>query len=184
MKKAIILLMVVAASCTTTHHGFEPYNANPNQVFYTRHDKFTGITYYRHRDLLSAVMYYYDPNVEVYFIKQGNINTGRVVFQFFGSEWIFMDQAILVNDQGDRAQFTFSDTKQEVLSGGMVLETADLFLSAEQITAISTVMNGTGVQIQLSGEKRAEYTLSEKHQRGNITMLAELVRLNNMSYKP
>jgi hypothetical protein len=177
MKTVIFITALFIVSCAGTRHGFVPLEQFADGAIYGRHDAFTNVTYYRHKEFLPGVMKGTNP-AEVYITRTASGLKPRIMFTYVGREWLFMSHAILANGTGNNIRYGFNDwdVKREVLSGGYVKETWQSTFTQERAVEL-LMFFGTGTpSIQLSGEKRAEYTFANRHVLANVRMLQEYIK--------
>lgn len=177
MKKHLTIIMVLLTSCASMQHGYKPLDQFADGNIYGRHDAFTNVTFYRHREFLPGAMKGVSP-AEVYMVRTISGLKPRLRFSYAGPDWIFMQRAILINGNSSKIQYTFNDwdVKREVLPGGNVKETYETtFTNARAHELLQLFASGTPA-IQLSGEKRAEFTFVNRHVRANIRMLQEYIK--------
>jgi hypothetical protein len=141
--------------------------------------------------------------LELYIGISESTKTLRLRVTYYGSEWIFFEEAILINDQGGNLQYTFDIFKldRDVLSGSKVRETVDVAFSSfiyensepgelsekagENATAISQIGQHSSVQkikdlLELLNGTNVRLRLTgDKYQDYKISN-AHLVALRNM----
>lgn len=177
MKKHLIIIVMLLASCATVRHGYVPLEQFPDGNIYARHDGFREITFYRHKEFLPGAMKGVSP-AEVYIVRTSAGLQPRIRFRYVGSQWVFMERAILANGTGNNIRYDFAgwDVKREVLSGGYVTETYETTITNDRARELMLFFTTGNPAIQLSGERRAEYTFVNRHVRANIRMLQEYIR--------
>ncbi len=177
MKTLIFIAAMFLISCAGTRHGFVPLEQFPDGAIYGRHDAFTNVTYYRHKEFLPGAMKGISP-AEVYITRTASGLNPRIIFTYVGNGWLFMSRAILANGTGNNIRFGFNDwdVKREVLSGGYVKETWQTTITTARAVELLAFFETGTPSVQLSGEKRAEYMFTDRYVMANVRMLQEYIK--------
>lgn len=143
-------------------NGYEQLNSEHQDVYIST-DEFRQISFIRHKKFF----HFFSENdpFEIYVAKTENYKSIRVKYYYSGSDWIFFDRAILVNDEGKRFVQTINTYKKttKVLYDGHVLEYIDIALSNNAIDNLKEVLSGTNVRIKFYGEYSKEYDFNKTY---------------------
>jgi hypothetical protein len=161
MIKKLLLFLVITMGFTGclsfVPEGYTPVSTTENEMIYKRYDEFKDVAFYRHKTFFGS------SPIEVY-IVEGTSTYPRIVFEYYGSSWIFFETATLVGSDGQRISFTFKsyDKTTDVLSGGSVKERIDIVLDearAEQI--LRMISTSEEIKLRLSGKYYKDFSLPE-----------------------
>ena len=98
----------------------------------------------------------------------------RLVFDYAGNDWIFMDQAI-INVDGqviDTINFDYSDVDRDVWTGAKLSEVADISPSTSQINTLRKIAESNTATIRFKGDKQCDFEISAKDKQGIKDILA------------
>lgn len=129
--------------------------------FRTKHDEF------QQTDFIKYSYFRNDSPISLYIGKRDTQKDLHVVFKYDGKDWIFFDNAILVNAEGQKIEFEFNswDRKEDIGYNADVSEKFDEVLQEKKILELRTLLNGTGVKLRLAGKHDAmDYSLDKEYQ--------------------
>ena len=179
MKK--ILLIVLCFLLLFNCHSFRQFNTRDvplsNEVLKKEHDKFKGITWYKHRGFYYSIYGSgsYSRPIRIYVGCYGSGHIfKRIVFTYldYGSGWIFFDKVILLNSKAERMYFDINtyDKYTSVSSG--VKEEIDILLGEKQIEELLNFLKDeTEISLRLSGKYNEDYIFYEGYIKALIRML-------------
>ena len=159
MKKFLLLLVVCLSftSCLSTKRV--------SGSIYKKRDKFQQCNFYMVQNPLLV-----DKNIDAYIVESTD-NYIRLVFLYYGKDWIFFDRAILLNKNDETISYTFNSWEKEtdVISSKEVKEKADVVLSREQALSLKELLEGGFVRLRLQGKSTKTYIV-------NTAALQELLK--------
>lgn len=156
--KIYILLLssffICFISCTSVPSGYEKTVVDN---IYERYDDFKDVYFYKHSEFFD-----YEEPFEVYIVKESERKYIRAVFTYTGDDWIFFDNAIIMNENNDRQRFSFDilDKNNETYKDDdeiKVCEKIDIVLSNEQIELLYNLCKKQNAKMQLNGKKSKNY---------------------------
>jgi len=143
-----------------------------NPIFYVKKDDFKNVSFISHKecfhkDTISGPF-------KLYIVKGENSKALRILFSYFGSDWIFFENAILLNEEGRRVSYIFKsyDKTTEVISGNvfermdyllatvMTLNEKTYDLNLENVQQLQELLEGKNIRIRLTGKYYKDYTLN------------------------
>ncbi len=148
-----------------------------------KHDEFRNISFIQSVALSSDVS---NSPVSLYISQIENTDILRFRAEYLDIGWIFLDNAIFINDQGKNIQYSFdiSEVDRSVFSGRWVKEVVDVVFShfttvdgigqhsdINKIKDLQELLNGTNIRLRLSGDKYREYNISDSH----VTALKNMI---------
>jgi len=141
---------------------------------YKKYDNFRRLTYYRHSkffEMAPMVKEIVSP-IEIYLVKSDIITTTRIKFRYVDNYWIFFNEVILINSEGDRVFFKIDPVNiSRIAQGRGLVETADIVLSLEKELELRKVLNDKeNVKMRFSGNHDDDYKLSS----GVVSYLIEM----------
>lgn len=161
----IISVLIVQAGCATIPTGYTPISTTEIEMVYKKYDEFKDVTFYRHK------VFFGTSPIEIY-IVEGKTTYPRIVFKYFGSDWIFFETATLINSKGTRVIFSFKsyDKTTDVLPGGSVRECIDEILPDSQARKILNLINSNEgeIKLRLTGKYYKDYILSDLNIKGLV----------------
>lgn len=98
----------------------------------------------------------------------------RLVFDYAGDDWIFMDQAI-INIDGEVAatvSFDYGDVQRDTAFGAKLSEVADIAPTDSQIEMLRKVADSTTTTIRLKGDYQRDFEVPAKDKQGIKDILA------------
>ena len=156
MKKLLIamLTMVMFVSCTTVSLDSLGYTDLGNGV-YEKYDPFSEATVYNSQ---SSVDLYSEVNTYISIINDGKHEFTYLNFKYRGSDWIFFDNATLINNYGGNLSYDCDDTDREVVTGSgvSVRETGYAVLDEKEKQELLDFINQAEdgvINMQLRGKK-------------------------------
>ena len=178
MKKIIVLLLLFLIGCSSYSIPEKNILISEKYNIYHNHDEFENKDLY----LPKAFFYYgYDAfPVLLYITKKNNLKVFRMVFQHYGSDWIFFYRAILVqgNNKLDLSFNTF-EKKTDFIDGN-IKEKIDIIIDNYQFQIIKNMVedyfsdNGKIIKLKLIGK----YYLDKELKEDNIRMLRDVVEFS------
>jgi hypothetical protein len=155
-------------------NGYTPISISNDETIYKRYDPYQDCTFYQEK-----ILWGLDDNViESYFVEQGdNLTYHRLKLYYKGSSWIFFTKAIIINDSGDRMEFSFDswDMNRKVRDGGYVSESIDKIIDENTVSQLLIILkNSNGIiNIRLSGKDGSrDYQISNDEINGLINILS------------
>jgi len=171
----LILGATIFCSCSTLGSsipsGYTQYGTETSNL-YIRNDEFKNVSFIQHKYFFNIFI---DHPISVYIAKTQSAKLLRAVFSYDGSDWIFFENAIIINNSGERLARTFKsyDKNTDVGSGGHVYESIDIVLTDAEVSQLMKLLEAGNVKIRLSGKYYKEYSLNEDY----INALMEILRL-------
>jgi hypothetical protein len=167
-----ILIAVVSCSTLNIPSGYTQYNADTSNIF-IRNDEFKNVSFIQHKYFFNIFL---DQPLIIYIAKNQNTKFVRAKFSYDGSDWIFFEDAIIVNSNGERMSWTFKSYEKntDIGSGGHVYENIDIVLSADEVSKLIKLIGGNNVKIRLSGKYYKEYSLDADY----INALREILEFS------
>jgi hypothetical protein len=161
----MVLPLFYICSCSTI--GYKAITSFPNEKILKKYDNFRNITFYKHKAFTEIGSINYSP-IEIYVIESQSATYMRLKFLYRGSNWIFFENAYIVNSEQERMSFYFrpDNLKSDVISGNSLRELADIRLSDDKAKELINIINGNNVKLRLSGEKYREYSLRKRQIKG------------------
>ena len=138
--------------------------------FLERYDEFQQITWIQHQ-------FYDTESSEPLRLYIGEIKGKkwlRGVFRYYGGDWIFYDEVILIDSKGNRLSWNVeSYDKQNDVShwGGYVTETYDFLLSDTDASTLYNILEDETVKLRMVGDYYRDYKLEPER----ITALKEIL---------
>lgn len=122
--------------------------------FKIREDKFQQVTFIKPKQ--STNDFY------PYLVIDKGIMYMRLVTNYSGNGWIFMEKAIILID-GEKFTYNLGNTDREVNSGGSVSESSDVVVDVQTMDILRKIANSKDlVEIRLTGDKYRDRTFSKK----------------------
>ena len=188
MKPTLLLLLLIMAGCSVHRHNYTPVSNTPGEVFYHSRDVFNDLTVYRHKEFLPVAFKQRSP-LEVYLVKSPSGTRAHVRFYYIGTDWLFMQQATLINGTGNKIVHRFDDygVKRDVIRAGSTVYVQEVYEAAladnDARDLLRLLSTGTPA-IQLAGDRRAEFYVTDHYCSANITMLNEYINYHAGSLQP
>jgi len=150
----VIIALLYTGCVHSIPKSYKP--VSKNSKIYKKEDKFSGTTYFIHKEL-----YGHSP----YEIRLANIQGTMLKLKYYGSDWIFFNTAIFLNDTGDKIVFDgikSYDKKTEVRSGGKVEEWIYIPLNEQQVLKLKNIFSQNNISVRLSGKYYKNYKINSK----------------------
>lgn len=124
--------------------------------FKVNEDKFKNSVFINHKKNTGN-------RIRIYIGINSNEAFLRLVSDYHGSDWIFMNQVILLID-GNKYKYEISNPVRDIVSGSGVKEKSDALVNAELEVIVKAIAGSKGkVEIRFSGENKVEdFTLSQR----------------------
>ena len=182
MKKNLILLVIVIivlfSSCFSTslanRSGYIGMgeNVGDGMIYYTE-DIYRGLKFYHHDSLWGSISDY------AFYIGENEDGMyPRIKVKYSGSEWLFFDRVIFMNDQGEKLDISGInswDKETDVKSSSYihVEEKYDKYLDPELFQNFKKVMGGSNVRFALYNDSAdsSVYWLSEEEIRATNILI-------------
>ena len=159
----IILGLILLTGCAVIPTGYLPVSNSENEMVYKKHNEFKDISFYRHKAFFSP------SPIEIY-IGEGKLTYLRTKFKYRGSDWIFFENATIINSESSKVKISFNsyDKETDVLSGSSVVEYIDESLSDYKAKEILNLINSNVdvIKVRLSGKYYKDYVLNESQING------------------
>lgn len=113
-------------------------------------------------------------NVLPYLGEQNGHYWMRLVFDYAGNDWIFMDQAIINVDGSvvDTVDFGYMDVQRDTWLGAKLSEVADISPTDSQIETLRKIANSKKTTIRFKGTYQKDFEVSAKDKQGIKDILA------------
>lgn len=98
----------------------------------------------------------------------------RLVFDYAGNDWIFMDQAVINIDGqvADTVNFDYLDVQRDTAYGAKLSEVADISPTSSQINTLRKIADSSNTTIRLKGTYQKDFEVSAVDKQGIKDILA------------
>lgn len=172
----IFLVSIILNSCgSIVYNGYEPINNDKNAIIYKKQNEFNDYTYYRHKTFFTT---FSSSPLYLYVAESKENKYLRAEFRYDGSDWIFFDNATILNSEKVKMKFTFDSlnrkTNVKTSSIGVSEEFSIIINDSkakELLNLLSSDVDGD-IRIRLSGDGIKDYVLKKAH----ISSFIELIK--------
>lgn len=163
--KLFLVAVIIGISCLSCMNslymsGYTPISNSPNENILSKHDEFSDMTIYEHRNL-----HIYQRPVQLMVGK----SKGEYFLSFYckykGNGWIFFEDVILMNSKSDKISFHFkdSDLSRDVRNSGYVSEVGDIILLRSDIDKLKQFIKDEElIKVRFSGKKYNDTKLNKE----------------------
>jgi hypothetical protein len=143
---------------------------NNEEYLYKKYDQFQDVSFVRHYEFFGL---FGSLPIEIYDVNKRIL---RIVFTYWGNDWIFFDKAIIINSNGGRKIFSIEYfNKKTNIDGSFVTETIDMYLPSKDTDDILAIISRPGlIKIRLTGEYSRDYELSPE----KVKALIDVIKYN------
>ena len=98
----------------------------------------------------------------------------RLVFDYAGNDWIFMEQAVINIDGqvADTVNFDYLDVQRDTAYGAKLSEVADISPTSSQINTLRKIADSSNTTIRLKGTYQKDFEVSAADKQGIKDILA------------
>lgn len=170
-----LLTLSILTSCgSIVYQEYKPINKESNQVIYKKVNEFNDDSYYRHKTYFLSAL---PSSLYLYISERGNRKHLRGEFRYDGRDWIFFDNATILNSEKEKINFSFNsfdrNTNVKSSSNG-VSEEFDVKINDSKAKDLLNLLksNKGKIKLRLSGKNsHRDYVLKESHINSFIELL-------------
>ena len=120
------------------------------EIMQRNYDKFTDATWFT---ISKRFKYFRSPleNFSLVFFRTNNMCELRIVYSYFGSNWLFMDRATLFSEPNNRYFVSFINPYRKVVQNG-IYEEYNITAIGEHLQFIENAIQSKSLDIRLSGD--------------------------------
>ena len=144
--------------------GYSPVSSRHNEQIYVKHNEFKDQRFYRHKVFFN-LWRVNQPPVEIYIGENENENQWlRIMFTYYGGQWIHFEDVIIKNSRNDKVVFSFNSYEKTTdVHDYSVFEEIDESLPDNKAKRIRDLIKPSGgkIKVRLSGEGYEDYVLEQ-----------------------